>query len=70
MLKLSTRNSLKEVVNYAITDERNHLIEDLYTQFGEEESFEDFLDEDLLDYCVKHDFDHIWIDYYRLSLTL
>lgn len=72
MIDFSNRDSVFRVIHYGINNEYDHLLEELYTKYGEPDPDEvdcthDFCgmeEEELFQFCIKHDFDHIWLDYF------
>jgi len=68
-LNLATRKPLHRIVDYLFLMERDHMIEgSIPDEFSED--IETYNDDELFQFCVQHDIDHIWIDVYMLRELL
>ena len=62
------KQSIQNVVNYSIEDERVHLDEDIATMWDEDTT--DMDDKLLYDFCKEKNVEHIWVDLYILNRLL
>ena len=61
-----TRKPISRIVDYMFISERDHLIEG-YIPDDMTADVEDYTDDELFQYCVNNDIDHIWLDVYLLK---
>lgn len=69
-----TRKPIHRLVDYVYEAERKHLLEtvdeDLYWEERPDEDPTKWSDQELYEYCVDHDVDHIWVDCYMVKQLL
>ena len=67
-VRLDTRKPLNKLVDYLYNQEKHHLLVEVDTHLWvDRRSAKDptkWTDEELYNYCVENDIDHIWLDCY------
>jgi hypothetical protein len=72
MIDLTNRDFVSRIIDYGIESEYNHLLGELYTAFCDDDEldFDSMSEQEVLDFCLKEDIDHIWIDFFLLEQSI
>lgn len=64
---LAMRNSIHKLINLYYDIEEKSLLEKLSTEFDDNIiDFNNIADQDLYDFCIANDVEHIWLDWFVL----